>query len=175
MTTRTTLIFKIMTVLFWIVFIGLCIKTGSILWSYFVSLVINPEAAQNLYMGLNLSELFHFNRQHYSMIVSLFIVSTGLKAYIGYYVVRITMELKLEQPFSEGINAIITKISRIALWTGLLAIIAHAYSKWLMEMGLDIPIDWAYEEILFFAGVLFMIAQVFRKGIELQSENELTV
>jgi hypothetical protein len=103
------------------------------------------------------------------------IVLTGLKAYIGYWVVKISMEMKLEKPFSEGVSRIITIISQIALIAGILAIVSEAYSKWLMKQNLDIPIDWAYGEILFFAGVIFILAQVFRKGIELQSENDLTV
>jgi len=175
MATRTSFILKAMNVIFWVIFIGLCIKTGSILYSYFVSMAINPIAAQNLYMGLNLSGLQAYGIEHYSIIVIMLIVLTGLKAYIGYWVVKISMEMKMEKPFSEGVSRIISIISQIALITGILAIIAEAYSKWLMKQNLDIPIDWAYGEILFFAGVIFILAQVFKKGIELQSENDLTV
>jgi magnesium-transporting ATPase (P-type) len=175
MATRTSFILKAMNVIFWVIFIGLCIKTGSLLYSYFISIAINPAAAQNLYMGLNLSELYNYGIVHYSVIVCMLIVLTGLKAYIGYWVVKISIEMRMEKPFSEGINRIITKISRIALWAGLLAIVAHEYSRLLIKKLLIIPIDWAYGEILFFAGVIYIIAQVFEKGIELQSENELTV
>jgi hypothetical protein len=30
-------------------------------------------------------------------------------------------------------------------------------------------------ETLFLAGVVFVIAQIFKKGVEIQSENELTI
>ena len=175
MATSTSFIMKTMNVIFWIIFIGLCIKTGAILYSFFVSMVINPVASQNLYSGLNLSGLYNFGIEHYCIIVSMLIILTGLKAYIGYRVVNIFIEMKMEKPFSEGVNNIITKISQIALWAGVLAIVAQAYSKWLIKMDVEIPIDWAYGEILFFAGIIYLIAQVFKKGIELQSENDLTV
>jgi hypothetical protein len=164
-----------MNVIFWVLFIGLCIKTGTLLISYFVSIAYNPDAAQNLFMGLNLSGLYNFSIVHFSIIVFMLMMLTGLKAYIGYWVVKISLELRLEKPFSEGINNIITRISRIALGAGLLAIVAQAYSEGLMKKDLAIPVNWAYGEILFFAGVIYMIALVFRKGMELQSENELTV
>jgi len=175
MATKTSFILKTMNVIFWVIFIGLCIKTGAILYSYFVSMVINPIASENLYSGLNLAGLYNFSIVIYSIIVLMLIVLTGLKAYIGYWVVRIFMEMKIEKPFSEGINKIITRISQIALLAGLLAIVAEAFSEWLMDNELTIPINWAYGEILFFAGVIYLIALVFRKGIELQSENDLTV
>lgn len=175
MASKTSFILKTMNVVFWIIFIGLCIKTGSLLVSYFVSMAINPIATHNLYLGLNLSELYNNDIASYSIIVFMLIVLTGLKAYIGYWVIKIFLKMKIEKPFSEAINKIITKISRIALWTGLLAILAQVFSEWLMEKNIIIPINWAYVEILFFAGVIYIIAQVFKKGIELQSENELTV
>lgn len=175
MTNGTSFIMKAMHVIFWIIFIGLCIKTGAILYSYFVSLAINPIASQNLYMGLNLSGLHAFSIYHYSMVVISLIMLTGLKAYIAYMVVRIFMEMKIEKPFSEGVNRIISKISAITFWTAIMAIGAHVYCEWLMEANMLIPINWAHEEMLFFAGVIYIIATIFRKGIELQSENELTV
>ena len=173
--TKPTFIFHVIHVIFWIIFIGLCIKTGSILYSYVVSMAINPVASQNLNMGLNLSKLYSYDIAHYHIVTWMLIILTGLKAYIGYWVVKIFLEMKIEKPFSEGVERIITTISQIALWAGLLAVVAQAYCDWLMKKELDIPIDWASGEILFFAGVIYIIAQVFKKGIELQSENELTV
>ena len=175
MAKRTSLILKTMNVLFWIIFIGLCIQTGTILYSYLISMFVNPAASNNLYMNLNLSELYKFNITHYSAIVLMHSFLTGLKAYIAFCVVKIFMELKLEKPFSEGINDIISKISRFAVRAAVLAIAAQAYSDWLLSNGIVVPINWAYSEILFFAGVIYIIALIFKKGIELQSENELTV
>jgi hypothetical protein len=175
MATNNSMILKTMNVIFWVIFIGLCIKTGSILYSYFVSMAINPVASHNLYMGLNLSELYNYSITHYSVIVFMLILLTGLKAYIGYWIVKIFLELRIEKPFSEVINNMIIKIGKIALYAGLLAIIAQTYSEWLMKKNLAVPINWAYGEILFFAGVIYFIAQVYRKGTEIQAEGELTV
>jgi hypothetical protein len=175
MRTHSSFILKTMNVIFWIIFIGLCIKAGTILFSYIISMVVNPVARHNLYMGLNLSDLYDYSIAQYSLIMMIMLVLAGMKAYIGYGVVQIFMEMKMEKPFSEGIHDILIKISRIALWAGLLAIVGQAWSKELMKKDLDIPINWSSGELLFFAGVIYVIALVFQKGMELQSENELTI
>jgi Protein of unknown function (DUF2975) len=172
---RTKLIITTMNVLFWIIFIGLCIKTGAIGYSFFVSLVINSAGAQNLYENLNLSELYNFNIWHYTVIVASLILLTGLKAYIAYLVIKISIKFRIDQPFSTAVAAYITKISDVALATGVLALISTAYSKYLIEEGIAISLNWAAGELLFLAGVIFIIAQVFNRGITIQSESELTV
>ncbi len=63
---RTSLILKTMNVIFWVIFIGLCISTGSILYSYFVSMAINPVASRNLYIGVNLFHIYEYSTMHYS-------------------------------------------------------------------------------------------------------------
>ncbi|HEV8506044.1 MAG TPA: helix-turn-helix domain-containing protein [Chitinophagaceae bacterium] len=40
-------------VIAWIVFLGLCVKTGAILYSFFVSLAINHEGAKNICKALD--------------------------------------------------------------------------------------------------------------------------
>jgi len=175
MTTRTLFILKAINVIFWVIFIGLCIKTGAILISFFASLFVNLDGAKNLYLGLNLFDLFTFSKLHYVFIVSFIIILTGLKAYIAYLVVRIFLNFKFTSPFKTNVTLLITKISYVALGTGILAIIANSYSDWLNKKGIQISQDWGSSEILFFAGVIYIIAQVFKKGTEIQSENELTV
>jgi hypothetical protein len=54
----TKQVLRILHVIAWIIFLGLCIKTGSILYSFFVSLFINTIAAKNIHMGLDLSDLY---------------------------------------------------------------------------------------------------------------------
>jgi hypothetical protein len=176
MITTNATILKIMNVLFWIVFIGLCIKTGALLISFFVSLFVNPVGAKDLYMGLNLSELRDYNLWYYIHMVTLIIALNGLKAYIAYLVVRIFLKFDLAKPFNHDITALITTISNVALNTGILALVTDGVSNWLTKHeGVDVPVRHGAGEILFFAGVIYIIAIVFRKGTELQIENDLTV
>jgi len=175
MTTTDSTVLKVMNVIFWIMFIGLCIKTGAILISFLVSLFVNPEASKNLYMGLNLFDLHSFNKLYYIHTVTLMVALTGLKAYIAYLVVKVFLKFKLSKPFSSNLTELFSKISHYALGAGVLALIASGYSERIFKKGIDIPISWGGEEILFFAGVIYILTLVFKKGSELQTENDLTV
>lgn len=175
MTTTTSFTLKTMNIIFWVIFIGLCIKTGAILISFFVSLFVSPEGAKDLYLGLNFFDLFIYSKLHYVFIVSFMILLTGLKAYIAYLVVKIFLKFNFSNPFNARVISLISKIGYVALGTGILAILASAYSGWLIEKGIPISLEWGGAEILFFAGVIYIIAQVFKKGTALQTENDLTV
>lgn len=175
MKTTNSAILKTMNVLFWIAFIGLCIKTGSILTSFIVSHFVNPEGAKDLYLGLNLFGLYSYDKSHYTFTVSLLLVLTGLKAYIAYLVVKFFLKFKLSKPFGNDLTDLFLQISYTALGTGVLAILASGYSKWVAKKGIPVPIDWSGNEILFFAGVIYLLALIYKKGTDLQMENDLTV
>jgi hypothetical protein len=175
MSLKTSLVFKILNVVFWLIFIGLCIKTGALLTSFFVSMVINSAAAKNLYPGLDLFGLFEFSRPHYFLIVFSVILQTGLKAYISYLIVRFFLNFKLSSPFEADVSAMIFKISHFSFLLGVLALISDRYMKKLMEKGVSIVYEWGAGEILFFSGFIYILAEVFKKGTEIRSENDLTI
>lgn len=170
-----SIILKTVHILFWIVFIGLCMKAGAILISFIISLFVNASGAQNLYLGLDLSELYVVNKPYYIAIVLLLITLTVLKSLIAYFAVKFFLKFNLVKPFSKEFASLFIKISYISLGTGILAIIANEFSNWILNQGVNIPINWAGSEILFFAGIIYLLALIFKKGIEVQNENELTI
>lgn len=176
---NTSVILKILHVLSWIIFIGLCIQTGALLYTTFASLVFNPDAAKNLYEGLNLSDLYNFDRWYFAGIMSLIIAVSALKAYIFYQVIKIFLKINMVHPFSTEVAKLITGISYVALEVGIVTIMANGWCDWLIKRGVNLPDLKSHlgegGEFLFFAAVIFFIGQVFKKGIELQTENELTV
>jgi hypothetical protein len=90
-------------------------------------------------------------------------------------VIKVLSQLNISEPFSEAIGALIFKIAQSSLSIGILAMLTQAYAKALLKG----PISFSYEggetEFLFLAGILYVIAIIFRRGIELQAEQELTV
>ncbi|HEU4790949.1 MAG TPA: DUF2975 domain-containing protein [Flavobacterium sp.] len=174
MKTKTESILTTMNVLTWIVFIGLLIHTGAIIVSYFIS-IINPEGAKNLYLGLDLFSLRQANFWKYSITVLLTITILGLKAYSAYLVIQILSKINLEHPFTMSVALLIEKVSHIIFTIWAVSMLANANHEWLRQSGLPISENWISGEFIFLAGVIFIIAQIFKKGIELQSENELTI
>ncbi len=179
MKSSTKPILKILNVITWVAFIGACIKTGTVAVTFIISLYVNPEGAENVHTGLNLSDLYSFSVWHYSAIVISIILMTALKALMLYYVIQIFLKINLVHPFSAEISKLIMKISEIALGIGISSIFVEGYIKWLIKRGVSFSglndyIGGAGEFILL-GGIIFVIAQVFNRGIELQSENELTI
>lgn len=179
MKTQTSTILKILSVLIWIIFLGLCYKAGIILVSAIVSLFVDPETVQKLYLELDLRYLLQYDKGYYIIIISLIVVATALKAYVFYQLIKISQKINLVSPFSVEVYKLITRIAYIMLVIGLLTNYAKGYSEWLMKKGVSFPPMTDYigagSEFLFFGGVVFFIAQIFKRGIEIQSENELTV
>jgi hypothetical protein len=171
---RTEQILMVMHVLAWIAFIGLCIKAGAILISYGVSLV-NPEAAKNLYNHLNLDNLQHFSFIHYSLTVSLIVSYMAMKANLIYLVIKSLSKVNLANPFTYDMTRLLEKISYVLAGIWAVAIMSNAYTSWLMKRAGAFDATLSSGEFLFMAGLVFIISQVFRRGVELQSENELTI
>ena len=83
-------VFHLMYVIFWIVFIGLSIKAGVLVVSFIVSLAVSAQAASDLYMGLDLSELHNFDKYHYIAIMVLAIILAMLVCSRVYDVISTT-------------------------------------------------------------------------------------
>ncbi len=175
---KTKKILSVLSVVVWILFIGSCIKAGALTFTFIMTLY-NPDGAKNLYEGLNLFELYQTNVNAYKLMMSFIIFLAGYKAYLAFLVIRIFRKLNLKAPFSEAIIQLITQISYSAFAIGILSLLANSYSENIFKK--DIPLSNIYDfigsgaEYLFFGGIIFIIAQVFKRGIEIQTENDLTI
>lgn len=73
MKSNTTTILKVMQVITWVVFIGLCIMAGVLIFTVLMSLFFDPQAAHDLHLGLDLSDLLETSRWKYICLTSLII------------------------------------------------------------------------------------------------------
>ncbi|WP_026450156.1 DUF2975 domain-containing protein [Aequorivita capsosiphonis] len=173
---KTNLIMKVMNVIFWIILVGLCIKTGAILTSFLVSIFVNPEAAKDLYLGFDLFNIYELGLSSYVKVVSFLIVLTGMKAYLAFLAVKLFMKFDLDHPFNKNVTDVISKIGYFALSIGIVALVADDYTEGIVKRGADISqLDWGAHEFLFFAGIIYILALVFKRGVEMQEENQLTI
>jgi len=172
---KTTQVLNIMKTVSWIIFISLCIKAGTIIISSFVSLFVNEVASKNLYLGLDLSEIYNFGTWQYINVLSFIIAIAVLKGYLFYLVIKLFSKINLKQPFNLTVNKLITKISHICFSIGIIAIIANGYAKTLLNKGISFRLTFESSEFLFMAGIIFVVAILFKHGIEVQEENNLTI
>jgi Protein of unknown function (DUF2975) len=174
MKTKTERILAIMNVLAYLALIGLLIKAGAILTSYIVSLR-NPEGAKNLYLGLNLYTLKEFSFWHYSLNVLLLIALPLFEAFVAYLVIKVLTKIKLENPFTADVSDILERISYFIFGTWIIALFYNEHTGMMLKKIPGLSENKVSTEFIFLAGVVFVFAQIFKKGVEIQSENELTV
>ena len=172
---KTSVILITMKVIIWVVFIGLCIKAGTVIFSGIISLVVNPAASNIPYFGLNLTGLQELSSVHYVILWGIITAIMVLKAGIFYKLIKLFSNLDINQPFNQNASDIITSISYLTVTIGVLSAIGSGYGQYLSELFVTVNYGWGTAEYLFMAGVIFVIAQVFKRGIELQSDNELTI
>lgn len=179
MAAKSSIILKVIHVLSWILFIGICINAGTILFSYFVSMYANPAGAKNLLLGLDLGQLKNVGDIPYSLMVLAIAAIFIFEAFLFYSVLQILKKINLVSPFHETIGKLIQKMSKYAFVIGLLSKLANHFAKGYNSEGMVLPKLNEHighgDAFLFFAGILYFISILFEKGIELQKENELTV
>ncbi len=168
--TKTKTILSIMHVLAWVVFIGLMVKAGAVLVSYGISMAI-PKAGQLLYEKQDLSAIRMSDPLQYSIAALLRVAVAAMEALIALVLIRILSKVNLQKPFTVQNIRYLESISYdlVAIW--FVTIMQSVHLEWL---GHENP-DWVGVNTLFMAGLVFVIAQVFKRGLELQSENEATV
>lgn len=171
---KTEQFLVVMHILAWVAFIGFMIEAGAILFSYGVSCV-NPEAARNLYRGLNLYNLSQFNFWHYTLSIFFLVAISSMKAFVFFLAIKILSKVNLMNPFKIEVARILQKIVYALLGTWLVAILKNAHTSWLLNKTGELHGDWVATEFIFMAGLVFIISLVFKRGIEIQSENDLTV
>lgn len=179
MKVNSNFILKVLKVVTWAGFIGICIKAGSIIFSFWVSMYLNTIAAKNLYMGLDLSQLKDQSASEYSILVCCIILIMVLQAYMFFVLLQIFKHINLVSPFHEIIRKLILRLSLLSFGIGLLSKLTVGFSLRYMSQGLTFPHLSEHinsgDTFIFFAGILFFISILFAKGIELQTENDLTI
>jgi ABC-type multidrug transport system fused ATPase/permease subunit len=162
----------------WVIFVGLCIEAGALIVN-FIFCLYNPEFVQNLYQKMDLSEMYQRSKWAFFGMYSFILVIAMLKAYLFYIVIRLISKLDLTKPFNSFVSEQITQISYFTLSIGLLSYIARETSKNLLHRGYEIDQlsqFWVGSQaFILMAAVVYVIATIFKKGIELQNENDLTV
>ena len=178
----TNQILKILQVLSWIIFLGLCVEAGSIICIALYKFFINPTSTYNSLEGIDLSAIYKFDHGYFLVTALVMAIIAVLKAIMFYVIVKLFVDKKLNiaQPFSTDLRHFILKLSYLALGIGLFTECGFNYSMWLSQQGVTMVnlqlLHFAGADVwLFMAVILFVIVQIVKRGIEIQNENDLTI
>jgi len=145
-------------------------------------MVINPIDAKHFWENLDLSSLYQHDRGYFLIITSMMSIVGVMRAWLFYLIIKILHDKKLDmsQPFNKDVERFVFRISYLSLFIGICSWLGTKQSAWMVNQGVAMP-DAQYlrlggADVWLFMGVtLFVIAQIFKRGIEIQTENELTV
>jgi hypothetical protein len=178
----TTQILKALYILSWIIFIGVCIEAGGFLFNAFFTLLSNPVSIGRYWQEVDLTGLYKYDHGHFFVETLLMSIVAVMKACMFYLIIKILHNKKLDmsQPFSTEVRRFIFNMCYLALGTGLFSWQGAKYTEWLVKQGVNMPgiqyLRLGGADVWLFMGViLFVIAHIFKRGIEIQTENELTI
>lgn len=177
MKTRTEKILTVLKILAFMGAIGYSIDCGAQVTS-FVASFINPEWAKRTYqVNLDIFNIREHSTWFYAYAMSLTIVVSALKATIWYVVFDLLTKLKLQTPFSMEVEKKLERIAYLLLGVWLVSsVFWKIYAYYLTQAtGIQVPVDNNGDEYFFMAGILYIVSQIFKRGIEIQEENLLTV
>lgn len=178
MSKTNNFVFWCLYALAWLIFVGLSIDAGGILVNFIFSL-FKPEIVQNLYQKLDLSLMYKESKMAFFGIYSFILIISILKAYLFYIVIRLMHKIDRLKPFNNFVSRQISLISYFTLTIGLLSYIARQLVESLKHYGFvpdTINQFWVDSEAFILMGaVIYIIATIFKKGVEIQNENDLTV
>lgn len=171
-------VFKALQIIAWIIFVGLCIEAGALIVNFFIS-IYKPEFVSHLYQKIDLNVLYQQSKWVFYGMYCFVIFIAVLKAVLFYVVIKLVHELDLAKPFS---SFVAMKISQICYYTfsiGIISFIASQIANNLIHHGYEInKLDkfWVDSQaFILMSAIIYIIATIFKKGIEIQNENEFTV
>jgi Ni/Fe-hydrogenase subunit HybB-like protein len=165
-------------VIAWLIFVGLSIEAGGLIVNFFFSL-FKPEFVGNLYQKLDLIQMYKESRLAFFGTYSFILILSISKACLFYIVIMLMHKMDRLKPFNCFVSRQISLISYFTLSIGLLSYIASHLVNNLRHHGFvpdNINQFWVDSEAFVLMGaVVYIIATIFKKGVEIQSENDLTV
>ena len=178
MSKENNIVFTGLHIVAWVIFVGLGIEAGALIVNFIFS-IYNPEFVQNLYQKLDLSEMYYRSKWAFFGMYSFILFISLLKAYLFYVVVILMHKIDLSNPFNSVVSRQITRISNFTFFIGIFSFIARQIAKNLQHHGYvidNLNEFWADSQaFILMAAVVYVIATIFKKGVEIQIENELTV
>ena len=181
-TITTNHILKALLILSWIIFIGLCIDAGTVLFHTFFSMAQNPVGAGLFWNKADMSALYSYDKGYFFVVSIFMIIVTIFRALMFYLILRIfyNKQLSFSAPFNRHTVRFIFNIALVTLTIGIFSRSGASYAAWLEGKGVNMP-DIEYLRLsgsdawLFMSVTLFIIGHIFKKGVEIQTENDLTV
>jgi hypothetical protein len=176
MKTKTEKILSFMKILALLGGIGFSIECGSQLTSFVISFY-NPDYAERYYaIHRDLFRLLNHQIGYFISATTIVIVLSAIKALVWCLIFNLLMKLKVQELFSKMVARKLETLAFLLLGIWLMSTLGNIYIHWLPQKTGEIirlmDVSGAY---FFMAGIMYIVFQIFQRGIEIREENQLTV
>ena len=171
--TRTTQILVVARIVALLAFCITIVTTISFLLFYIPN-YFEQESEIFLNGGVPLLALRASNSGISNLMLILFIIVLLLKATVWWMIINVLTEIRIKNPFTMEVTRKLEFISYTLIVICLLSVIGYGTFFYLDIKPTNLE-DWKIGSSFFMAAIVFIISQIFKRGVELQSENELTV
>jgi hypothetical protein len=175
-------IFNALLIIAWLVFVGLSIEAGGFITNTILPFVFETNNASNYWNGLNLSDLYTKDAHNFVILTFLMIIVSVLKTILFYQIIKLLQEKKLDltKPFNESLHKFISLSAYLAFGIGVFSNWGKSYALWLEKQNILLPdsdsLRLSGADVWIFMGIIFIIISfIIKKGIEIQTENDLTI
>lgn len=179
---RTDLLLKVLNVISWIIFVGVSIDAGGVLSNTVYAICVNPSLTSHFWNFIDLSNLYELNQVAFRVLTTIMSLVTLLKATLFFFILKIFHDKKLDlsNPFTQKFKKYINQIAYCGLAIGVLSKLGGDLVIWALSQNVSLPelekLKIGGADVWLLMGfVILVFAIIFKKGIELQSENDLTV
>ncbi len=175
---RIDIVFTILHIIVWLIFVGLSIEAGGLIVNFIVS-VFKPEFVGRLYQKLDISKMYEQNQWAFFSMYGFVLFISVLKALLFYHLIELLNKLDVSKPFSSYVAGKIKSFAYYTLSIGIISLIARQLANNLLYYGYETDkLNQFWEDgpaFTLMAAVVYVISQIFKRGVELQNENDLTV
>lgn len=179
-TTKQILI--VLYIIAWIFFVGLSIDAGGFIVNTVIDMWFKPAAAAQFWRQADMSALYAYDRGHFLSVAILVCIAAVLKALLFYLIIKMIHDKKLDlsKPFNDAMRRFIITAAYLAIGIGFFCAWGARETARFVKLGIQMPsletLQLGGADVWLFMGIiLFIIALIFKRGIEIQSENDLTV
>lgn len=171
----------VLYVISWIIFVGISIEAGGFLTNFVVS-IVKPDLVDRLWHQVDLTALYQYDKGYYLVATLTLGIVSALKALLFYLIINVLHNKKIltAVPFDRRVSRSISQIAYLSLSIGLFYYSILGYMEWFTQQGVAVPdLRASYlngaDVWLFMSVILFVISYIYRRGMEIQEEHELTV
>src|SRR5215831_18766069 len=175
MKTKTEKILVVLKILAFMGAVKYSIDCGAQL-THFVASFINTDWAKRTYeVNLDIFNIREKSISFYSYAMWLAIAVSALKAAIWYVVFALLVKLKLQTPFSMEVEKKLERIAFLSLGVWIIGSVFWTIFIYYLSQatGIQLPANNTGDEYFFMAGFVYIISQIFKRGIEIEEENQL--